>query len=133
MRSSQKVRGRSSLPRPEGRNGFVAAHIKTPDDPVVPRVRPRQPAHNPGRAKGRLSPDHIHELNQPLTAVANYINAARRWLKLPDGSRKAAPLLDKAAEQMSRAGNLIQHLRCLGNDATGETMTSRIGDAHPDR
>ena len=134
----------------------MAALIKTPDDPIVQRVRPQQlpagpelsqrnRARSPDQANGQRSRDHIHELNQPLTAAANYINAARRWMTLPDGSRKAAPLLDKAAEQMSRAGNLIQHLRGLaeireadlcrdnGNDMTRETLTSRIRDANLDR
>jgi len=65
-------------------------------------------SHSPIR---RLSPAQVHELNQPLAALTNYISAARRWLRSPDGAERALPLLDKAAEQTARAGALIQDLR----------------------
>ena len=62
-----------------------------------------------------------HELNQPLAAIANYLQGSRRLLK--DSPDIRAPLildaLDKAAEQAVRAGDVIQRLRDFV--ARGET------------
>src|SRR5581483_1452639 len=60
---------------------------------------------------GELSSALAHEMNQPLAAMTNYVNAARRWLKSPDGLEKAMPLLDKTLEQTARLGKIIQRLR----------------------
>ncbi len=51
-----------------------------------------------------------HEVNQPLTAVTNYANAAKRLLQKgkADG---AADLILKAGDQALRAGEIIRHLR----------------------
>lgn len=66
-------------------------------------------------AMGQMSAAIAHELNQPLTAVANYVNAAQRLL---EGDSPAAPKLhsareamDKAAVQTMRAGTIIRTLR----------------------
>jgi two-component system sensor kinase FixL len=64
-------------------------------------------------AMGQMTAALAHELNQPLTAVLNYINAARRTvgqLHDPQASR-IADLIDKAATQTSRAGQIIRQLR----------------------
>lgn len=54
-----------------------------------------------------------HELNQPLAAIMNYVNAARRTL--PEAAdpkiSKAKEFIDKAAGQTARAGEIIRHLR----------------------
>jgi two-component system sensor kinase FixL len=54
-----------------------------------------------------------HELNQPLTATMNYVKAAKRVIAGVDTpqSAKAQELIDKAAEQIARAGKIIRHLR----------------------
>jgi two-component system sensor kinase FixL len=54
-----------------------------------------------------------HELNQPLTAVASYLNGCRRLL---DGSESVQDLMlrdaiDRAADQALRAGQIIRRLR----------------------
>ncbi len=64
-----------------------------------------------------------HELNQPLTAVMNYVQACRR-LMAPGSAAGASPerlaeLMDKAAAQVVRAGEIIGRLRQF--IATGET------------
>jgi two-component system sensor kinase FixL len=64
-------------------------------------------------AMGQMTAAIAHELNQPLTAVLNYINAARRTagsLLDPQGLR-IVELIDKAANQTSRAGQIIRQLR----------------------
>ena len=70
---------------------------------------------------GEMASALAHELNQPLAAVANYLQGSRRLLQ--DSSDARAPLiaeaLDKAAEQALRAGEVIQRLRDFV--ARGET------------
>ena len=62
---------------------------------------------------GSLASALAHELNQPLTAIANYMEAARDLLDNPDAStieiiREA---LDEAAGQSVRAGQIVRRLR----------------------
>jgi two-component system sensor kinase FixL len=54
-----------------------------------------------------------HELNQPLTAILNYLTAARRTLAAADDPQtlRAAGFVDKAAQQTTRAGQIIRQLR----------------------
>jgi two-component system sensor kinase FixL len=54
-----------------------------------------------------------HELNQPLTAIVNYVEACRRLMEkdaipIPD---RIQGYMGKAVEQASRAGDIIKHLR----------------------
>jgi C4-dicarboxylate-specific signal transduction histidine kinase len=60
-------------------------------------------------AMGQMASVLAHELNQPLAAAANYLSAAKR-LPIVDGSRATA-LVDKAGQQILRAGEIIQRLR----------------------
>jgi two-component system, LuxR family, sensor kinase FixL len=63
-------------------------------------------------AMGQMTAAIAHELNQPLTAVLNYINAARRTIPAKDAqSARALELIEKAAAQTSRAGQIIRQLR----------------------
>ena len=53
-----------------------------------------------------------HELNQPLTAIANYMSAAQRILSNDaPGTARAKELIGKAAAQTTRAGKIIRGLR----------------------
>ena len=52
-----------------------------------------------------------HELNQPLTAIVNYMNVAKRLLASPDTQAKAQDALAKAGDQAQRAGQIIRRLR----------------------
>ena len=64
-------------------------------------------------AMGQMTAAIAHELNQPLTAILNYINASRRLIansKDPQSAR-AADLIERAANQISRAGQIIRQLR----------------------
>jgi two-component system sensor kinase FixL len=64
-------------------------------------------------AMGEMASALAHELNQPLSAIANYMKGGRRLLET--GSAESAKLLpeamDKAAEQALRAGQVIRRLR----------------------
>jgi len=64
-------------------------------------------------ALGEMASTLAHELNQPLTAVASYLNGARRLI---DGGKPAdLPMargaIESAAEQALRAGQIIRRLR----------------------
>jgi len=64
-------------------------------------------------ALGEMASTLAHELNQPLTAIASYLNGARRLLD--GGEREDIPVargaVDSAAEQALRAGQIIKRLR----------------------
>lgn len=63
-------------------------------------------------AMGTLASALAHELNQPLTAIANYMEAGRDMLAQPDVDRALlAEALDESAAQALRAGNIIRSLR----------------------
>lgn len=62
---------------------------------------------------GEMASTLAHELNQPLSAIANYVQGCKRLIsKLED--QNAAMLrdaLDRTAQQALRAGDIIRHLR----------------------
>ena len=56
--------------------------------------------------------DYGAELNQPLTAVINYLEAARHLLEsAADPTEKVADLMQRAVAQAERAGGVIRQLR----------------------
>ena len=64
-------------------------------------------------ALGEMASTLAHELNQPLTAIASYLNGARRLLDgWMDGNLPVVrDAVDSAAEQALRAGQIIKRLR----------------------
>ena len=62
---------------------------------------------------GQLSAALAHELNQPLTAVLNYMNVTKRLLAMADPAAlgKAVDAVTKAGQQALRAGQIIRRLR----------------------
>jgi len=60
---------------------------------------------------GEMSSALAHELNQPLSAVGNYINGARRLMDSGAAPEAIRDGLDKAAAQTLRAGEIIRRLR----------------------
>lgn len=64
-------------------------------------------------AMGEMASALAHELNQPLAAVANYLNGCRRLLEqnVDKASVMARDALGKAAEQSVRAGQIIHKMR----------------------
>jgi two-component system sensor kinase FixL len=64
-------------------------------------------------ALGEMASTLAHELNQPLSAIANYMKGSRRLLE-DDATPQAERLrgaIDKAADQALRAGEIIRRLR----------------------
>jgi two-component system sensor kinase FixL len=72
-------------------------------------------------ALGEMASTLAHELNQPLSAIANYMKGGRRLLERakPDVAR-AAEAMDKAADQALRAGQIIRRLREFVSRGEGE-------------
>jgi two-component system sensor kinase FixL len=64
-------------------------------------------------ALGEMASTLAHEINQPLTAIANYLKGCRRILQRMEGAE--VPMLtdavSQAADQALRAGDVIRHLR----------------------
>ena len=72
-------------------------------------------------AMGEMASSLAHELNQPLSAITNYLRGAGTLLKSKqvDASR-IRDVLDRSAEQALRAGDIIKRLREFV--AKGETQ-----------
>ncbi len=64
-------------------------------------------------ALGEMASTLAHELNQPLTAGASYLNGARRLLDRggPEDIARARAAIDDATDQVLRAGQIIKRLR----------------------
>jgi two-component system sensor kinase FixL len=72
-------------------------------------------------AMGEMASALAHELNQPLSAIANYMKGSRRLLEQSSDERTVMlrDAMDKAGEQALRAGQIIRRLRDFV--ARGET------------
>ena len=64
-------------------------------------------------AMGEMASALAHELNQPLSAIANYMKGSRRLLENNADERagQVRDAMDKAADQALRAGQIIRRLR----------------------
>jgi two-component system sensor kinase FixL len=62
---------------------------------------------------GEMASTLAHELNQPLSAIANYVQGSRRMLDRLEGEvpQTLRGALDETAKQALRAGDIIRHLR----------------------
>ncbi|HEV7371493.1 PAS domain S-box protein [Arenibaculum sp.] len=86
-------------------------------------------------AMGQMASSLAHELNQPLTAVINYVRASRRLLEaagVPD-TDKVVETMEKAVTQASRAGQIIRRLRNFiekgHTDRTVENLNKLVEEA----
>jgi len=70
---------------------------------------------------GEMAAALAHELNQPLSAMTNYLRGSKLLLRdsTDEHAKKISDALDKAAEQALRAGSVIERLRQF--IARGET------------
>lgn len=64
-------------------------------------------------ALGEMASTLAHEINQPLTAISNYLKGSRRLLERMDGENvdMLRDAVSKAADQALRAGQIIRRLR----------------------
>lgn len=84
---------------------------------------------------GQMASAIAHEINQPLTAVLNYVQAARRILEDTDLNvpPKANDAMDKAVAQAARASDIIRNLRSFiqkgESDRRLEDLNKVVGEA----
>jgi two-component system sensor kinase FixL len=78
---------------------------------------------------GEMASGLAHELNQPLTAIINYLQACRRLSS--DGAvaerGRVGELIEKAVAQAERAGQIIRHLRQFIARGETERAAEEIG------
>jgi two-component system sensor kinase FixL len=76
-------------------------------------------------AMGEMASALAHELNQPLSAISNYMKGSRRLLadSTDVNSPKIEAALNRAAEQAIRAGDIIRRLR---NFVAREAFEKRV-------
>lgn len=78
-------------------------------------------------AMGEMASALAHELNQPLSAIANYLNGARRLLeKAPNRDVRVDEAMEKAADQALRAGDIIRRLRNFLARGEGERSNESL-------
>ncbi|MCW5697529.1 MAG: PAS domain S-box protein [Bauldia sp.] len=79
-------------------------------------------------AMGEMASALAHELNQPLSAIANYLRGSRRLIDRGDADPGVlGGALDKAADQALRAGDIIHRLRDFVAKGEGEPLVERVG------
>lgn len=62
-------------------------------------------------AMGEMASALAHELNQPLSAIANYLKGSKRLLGSGGDIERVQEAIDKAGDQALRAGEIIRRLR----------------------
>ncbi|HXA22205.1 MAG TPA: PAS domain S-box protein [Acetobacteraceae bacterium] len=66
------------------------------------------------RSMGQMAAALAHELNQPLTATANYLRAALRMIEQPEPNvARVRQAMNLAAQQTLRSGEIIRRLRAF--------------------
>ena len=78
---------------------------------------------------GEMASGISHELNQPLTAIANYAQASVRLLAVPDPAlADVRDALEQIAGQALRAGEIIRRLRSLVRKRDTQREQSDVND-----
>ena len=76
---------------------------------------------------GQMASTMAHELNQPLTAVTNYLEAGRHLISLGTVEpERIADLMEKAVAQAQRAGEVIRQLRQFVSKGETERHTQNL-------
>ncbi|HZP71707.1 MAG TPA: PAS domain S-box protein [Pseudolabrys sp.] len=79
-------------------------------------------------AMGEMASTLAHELNQPLSAISNYLRGSRRLLEggTDEKSTMMRDALDKATDQAMRAGHIIRRLRDFVSRGESERRVESI-------
>jgi two-component system sensor kinase FixL len=83
---------------------------------------------------GQMASTIAHELNQPLTAVVNYLEAARHVIETgAQPNERIAGLIKRAVAQAARAGEVIRQLRQFVSkgetDRRAESLNNLVEEA----
>jgi two-component system sensor kinase FixL len=80
------------------------------------------------RSMGQMAASLAHELNQPLTATANYVKAAQRLADVPQPDLpRILQALGLAAQQTMRSGEIIRRLRSFVSRGEVERRPEALG------
>jgi two-component system sensor kinase FixL len=79
-------------------------------------------------AMGEMATTLAHEINQPLSAIANYMKGSRRLLESATGENVATvrDAMDRAAAQAMRAGDINRRLRDFVARGESERSTENV-------
>ncbi|MGY3332474.1 two-component system sensor kinase FixL [Mesorhizobium sp. USDA 4775] len=79
-------------------------------------------------ALGEMASTLAHEINQPLTAITNYLKGSRRLLEKSndENATMLREAVEKAAEQALRAGDVIRRLRDFVARGESERQVERL-------
>ena len=79
-------------------------------------------------AMGEMASTLAHELNQPLSAISNYLKGSQRLLEgnRDEQSAMMRDALEKAADQAMRAGQIIRRLRDFVSRGESERRVESI-------
>jgi two-component system sensor kinase FixL len=79
-------------------------------------------------AMGEMASTLAHELNQPLSAISNYLKGSKRMLEGEADERSVTlrDALDKAGDQAMRAGQIIRRLRDFVSRGESERRVESI-------
>jgi two-component system sensor kinase FixL len=79
-------------------------------------------------AMGEMASTLAHELNQPLSAITNYMKGSKRLLEhsTDEGAVTARDAMDKAAAQAVRAGDIIRRLRDFVSRGESERTAENV-------
>jgi len=87
---------------------------RTQAEGIAARLRVRLARFSKERSLGTMATTITHEINQPLIAIQNYAQAAKRRLQSNfDDKPKLVELVTKIEGQAERAGTITQHVRSL--------------------
>ena len=123
----------------KGENGQIAGVLCTATD-VTEKVQARIDRENLRHqilhasrvnAMGTVAMTLAHELNQPLSAATNYLNAAHRFLAEGEArsSTDSLDAIDHARDQVIRAGDIIRRMRPLIRSGEAERQTVSVSSA----
>lgn len=79
-------------------------------------------------AAGEMAQAIAHELNQPLTALANYSRVGRAMLDAPERAPQLPETLDKIEREATRAGQVVRRLREFFRGGGLRLETTRVED-----
>jgi two-component system sensor kinase FixL len=80
-------------------------------------------------AMGEIASTIVHELNQPLTAIANFGEAAKRLVGEGGQARRAAEYMEKSVAQAHRASDMIRRLRGFAAPGSDEREPLDVNEA----